>query len=317
MSAFGQGEAGLALVIGNANYTAFPPLPACAASASLVSARLRAAGYDVTAKSDLSNGATGGVVAGLSQSLSARPEAPAIIYVCGYGGSLNGKDFVLPASASLARPSDLLTEGVIARIFTSLASDGRTSPVVVVLDLARDPSASLAAPSGALARDPSPGSLGVAIAVEGKPPSAATNFAASLARQLSAPPVDAAGFLGRVAAKLPADGVTTVAGVKDSTVAGVLVGPAPTPAPAPASPPAAVPAASSAPSLPDEAAMSEADRKKVQAALAVLGYYDGRIDGIFGADSRAAIRRWQHEVGVEMTGQLTGAEATRMVAEKH
>jgi peptidoglycan hydrolase-like protein with peptidoglycan-binding domain len=59
--------------------------------------------------------------------------------------------------------------------------------------------------------------------------------------------------------------------------------------------------------------MTHADRRDVQIALARLGYYDGRIDGQFGPDTRAAIRRWQHEVGAEMTGALSGTQATRLV----
>jgi peptidoglycan hydrolase-like protein with peptidoglycan-binding domain len=59
--------------------------------------------------------------------------------------------------------------------------------------------------------------------------------------------------------------------------------------------------------------MTHADRRDVQIALARLGYYDGQIDGLFGPDARAAIRRWQHEVGAEMTGMLSGTHATRLV----
>ena len=59
--------------------------------------------------------------------------------------------------------------------------------------------------------------------------------------------------------------------------------------------------------------MTYADRRDVQIALARLGYYDGRIDGVIGPDTRAAIRRWQHEIGAEMTGALSGAQATRLV----
>jgi peptidoglycan hydrolase-like protein with peptidoglycan-binding domain len=60
--------------------------------------------------------------------------------------------------------------------------------------------------------------------------------------------------------------------------------------------------------------MSLADRRRVQAALAVLGYYDGRVDGQFGQETRAAIRRFQHEIGAEMTGRLTSEQASRLVA---
>jgi peptidoglycan hydrolase-like protein with peptidoglycan-binding domain len=62
--------------------------------------------------------------------------------------------------------------------------------------------------------------------------------------------------------------------------------------------------------------MTHADRRDVQIALARLGYYDGRIDGQFGPDTRAAIRRWQHEVGAEMTGALSGTQATRLVGQQ-
>jgi hypothetical protein len=103
--------------------------------------------------------------------------------------------------------------------------------------------------------------------------------------------------------------------------------PAPPSAAIAASPPAATPAPppvaaraplslpdSSAPSLPDESAMTDDQRHRVQRALSQLGYYDGRPDGIFGPDTRAAIRRWQYEEHQPMTGHLTGAEASRLAA---
>ena len=62
--------------------------------------------------------------------------------------------------------------------------------------------------------------------------------------------------------------------------------------------------------------MTHADRRDVQIALARMSYYDGQIDGLFGADTRAAIRRWQHEVGADMTGTLSGAQATRLVSQQ-
>jgi peptidoglycan hydrolase-like protein with peptidoglycan-binding domain len=66
--------------------------------------------------------------------------------------------------------------------------------------------------------------------------------------------------------------------------------------------------------MPDEDKMMEADRRRVQAALAVLGYYGGRVDGQFGPETRAAIRRFQHEIGADMTGRLTAEQAGRLVA---
>ena len=65
--------------------------------------------------------------------------------------------------------------------------------------------------------------------------------------------------------------------------------------------------------MPSDEQMTDSDRRRVQTALVRLGYYDGTIDGIFGPDSRAAIRRYQHELGADMSGRLTAAQASRLV----
>jgi peptidoglycan hydrolase-like protein with peptidoglycan-binding domain len=65
--------------------------------------------------------------------------------------------------------------------------------------------------------------------------------------------------------------------------------------------------------MPDEARMSRAERLRVQETLQRLGYYKGQADGIFGPLTRAAIRRFQGDIGAEMTGRLTADEASRLV----
>jgi len=60
--------------------------------------------------------------------------------------------------------------------------------------------------------------------------------------------------------------------------------------------------------------MTDADRRRIQGALLRLGYYDGRVDGIFGPDTRAAIRRFQHEIGAEMSGRITPEQSGRLLA---
>lgn len=110
---------------------------------------------------------------------------------------------------------------------------------------------------------------------------------------------------------------------------------APEPAPPPAAAPAPAPAvtASATPSAPQPApspvpapeaaattmvpsnalaTYTDADRRRVQAALAHLGYYGGRVDGVFGPESLAATRRYQHELGAEMTGRLTIEQFRRL-----
>jgi hypothetical protein len=43
----------------------------------------------------------------------------------------------------------------------------------------------------------------------------------------------------------------------------------------------------------------------VQTDLAQLGYYNGPIDGLFGADTRTALTRYQVDRGLQVTGSLT------------
>ena len=84
----------------------------------------------------------------------------------------------------------------------------------------------------------------------------------------------------------------------------------------PSAPPistAVLPSAPPATAEPAEASMSEADRRQVQEALHRLDYYHGPVDGIFGPLTRAAIRRFQHDIGAEITGYLTAEEASRLV----
>jgi peptidoglycan hydrolase-like protein with peptidoglycan-binding domain len=66
--------------------------------------------------------------------------------------------------------------------------------------------------------------------------------------------------------------------------------------------------------MPDESRMSKADRLRVQDMLHRLGYYKWHVDGVFGPLTRAAIRRFQHDIGAEMTGRLTAEEASRLIS---
>ena len=73
------------------------------------------------------------------------------------------------------------------------------------------------------------------------------------------------------------------------------------------------PPAPAATSIPAQSGMGTADRQRVQDALRRLGYYNGPIDGSFGPLTRAAVRRFQQDIGAASTGFLTGEEASRLV----
>jgi hypothetical protein len=301
----------IALVIGNADYTAYPALPACSASAGLVASQLTRAGFAVKLKSNLSNGAFGAALSDFADQARQAPQSGALVYICAYGGSVDGRDFILPVSASLTRPSDIMTEGLVARSALSFAA-ARSGASILAIDLVHDPAIGLGPPTGSAAAGQLAQTASVLIVSETRPPAAATLFAAAVAKQSAAADANAATLLPNVAHALAGAAGVTIAGVKGAATAAALSGP---PAPAePAAPAASVPPpAAREAAMPDDDTMMPSQRRLVQIALAKLGYYDGRLDGIFGPDSRAAIRRYQHEIGAPMSGTLTAAQASHLV----
>lgn len=67
------------------------------------------------------------------------------------------------------------------------------------------------------------------------------------------------------------------------------------------------PGALDAPRL-DADALSRDERRAIQSALQSLGFYRGRVDGLFGRGTAAAVRRFQAARGVARTGALTLAD---------
>ena len=159
-----------------------------------------------------------------------------------------------------------------------------------------------------------PDGLGLVAASQAKPPDAPTSLAAALVANLKGPEVQVASLLDAVQQQVGANRSVTLSALRPPVVPGYLAGaPPPTPQTTAAPIAAAQPIPAPSVAMPSDEQMTDSDRRGVQTALARLGYYDGRIDGIFGPDSRAAIRRYQHELGADMSGRLTAAQASRLV----
>jgi peptidoglycan hydrolase-like protein with peptidoglycan-binding domain len=58
--------------------------------------------------------------------------------------------------------------------------------------------------------------------------------------------------------------------------------------------------------------LSREDKRNIQRDLAVLGYYNSGIDGLFGPGTRGGIRSWQQANGLQVTGYLDAAQVTRL-----
>jgi hypothetical protein len=321
-----------ALVIGDATYNTLPQLPACLLSAHSVTSALRGLGFDVVEREDASSGGTDGAIGEFAKRLAAAPGAAAFVYTCTYATAFNDRAFLLPASANIVRPADVLTQGVLAKSLLDVVARGGAGAAVVAMDVVPAPGSTATTGLDTLAQGSLPDALGIIAASQVKPQDAPTPLAAALVASLKPPAVQVGPLLAAVQQQLGASKAVTLAALRLPATSGDLAGapppPPPTvpatakasaPTPAPASTPApaqiTAPAANGAPSptaFPADEQMTEADRRRVQTVLARLGYYDGQVDGIFGSDTRAAIRRYQHELGAAMTGRLTSAQATKL-----
>lgn len=299
-----------ALVIGNATYSYLPKLPPCTGSANVVAAALRAGGFQVSKKTNLSSGAMEAAIAAFGAKAAGEPK---LIYVCGYVGGYNRRDFLLPTSASVGSPPDLLAQGLLARSVLTIPGAAGGLVLLDAIPLPQAPPVPLEAK----------GRVGVALVAEGNPAADPTPFAALLAQRLAHPPATTDQVVAGLRKALPAGSGARVLSL--AVPAPVTWNKPPPPAHPPAPPPAAkasasppaapaaAPAPPPAPTFPDESRMTPFQLRQVQIALAQLGYYSGRIDGLAGPETTAAVRRFQQELRQPVTGTLTGAQATRLL----
>jgi hypothetical protein len=297
-----------ALVIGNGNYTSMPPLPGCLLSAHATAAALRNLGFNVTEREDASSGGTDAAIGEFSKLLAASPGAVAVVYLCAYAIGFNDRPFVLPVTAAVTRPADVLTQGVLAKSLLDALVRSGAGLALLALDLVPTPGATTVSGLDALLQATLPDPLGAIVASQLLPPDTPTPLATALVAKLRGPEVPISALLTGVREQLANAKSVTVAALRIPTELGYLAG---APAPPPAAPTIAPQPAQA--NLPDEDQMTEGDRRRVQAALVRLGYYAGQVDGRFGPDTRAAIRRYQHELDAAMTGRLTATQASKLV----
>lgn len=340
-SAVAQSGARIALVIGN---TAYPtPVPACAASARAVVAALTTRGFDVMERSDMNLGEFDAAISNLAHRMEAAPGANVLVYFCGRATEFNGRAFLLPVTAVIDRDFDLLTQGVLAKVIPDALVRGGARTAILVLD---------AFPKGVipefagLSNQAQAAEIGLLAANEPSGEHDVTRVAAALAADIASPSWTFNSTVASVQQRLAKAGSTQV--VRSALSPPRSDQPAPPPAPvasaapgptivAPSIPQAAAPpAAPSTAAAPapagaqalavtgsgpaaalDEARMTEADRRRIQLALAAGGHYNGRIDGNLGPETRSAIKRFQIEIRAEPSGVLTPEQTARLLQLLH
>jgi hypothetical protein len=294
---------------------------------------------------DGSNAQMGNAISTFGDAVAASPESVAIAYVCGYAVGYDGRLFLLPASARLLRDTDVLTQGVAARLLASTVLKAGARAGFVLLDVVGQPGAAqpgAAQPgAGALPLDGlvTPASLGsnglAALQTLGPMPAGPTPLAAAIAAVLASVDLEGGALLdgireavaGKPQLALAAFSPTAPAWINGGPVRQPVAAARPLPEPPPlpaavspgvvkAAPPPAPPSAQAvlSPAANAPAVLGDLDRRRVQLALQRLGYYAGAVDGVYGPESLGAIRRFQHELGAEMTGRLTNDQARRLLA---
>jgi hypothetical protein len=322
----------IALVISNEQYASMPALARCSASATVVRDALRGIGFDVVERSNLSRGEFDTAIGALARRAAASPSALAALYYCGYAVEFNGRSFVLPTSANITRDYDVLTQGIISKSLVDSLIRAKESTGFVLLDVFRTPDTSATTGLGGLIEQMQPSNFAVIGssnngAAEG--PTAASlalrdqaaerelslgAFINGMRRQLSKDAAVTAHFVSAIGSPSFLAGGPRVASPSAAAQPTASTAPAAAavrPAPSVEAPPAAPPPPRQV--MADEDQMSEQDRRRIQVILATMGYYAGRIDGTFGPETRAAIRRYQFEIKAELTGHLNAEQATRLV----
>ena len=319
----------IALVIANARYGGMPELARCPPSAALVRDALREKGFEIVERNDLGRGESDAAIGALARRATAQPPAFAALYYCGYALEFNGRSFLLPVSANIARENDVLTQGIISKSLVDSLARVPEAAGFVLLDTFQPPGASTNGVARLVEQVQSSrfAVIGVGNSKAGQGPTAA---AQAVHDRVAGNKVPLEKFVNGLRDQLAKESTVAAYVVpatgQPSYLAGAPAPPSPPaaqpptpvavqPPPQPAPPPAATPTAPPARQIVmvDEDRMSDQDRRQVQVALATMGYYSGRLDGVFGPETKAAIRRYQFEIKDELTGHLTAEQATRLV----
>lgn len=289
-----------ALVVAMSDYHSLPPLPQCRIAGRNVAAALRDVGFEVSETNDIGNAALNATLSGFAQ--KAPPQSVLIVYYCGYTAAFNGRSFLVPVSAELATADRIMVEGVAATAVANVLANADARAAIAALDLAPAPDKSEPISEAMLSPVNSPPEV-TTLALSQSVPGGLGN---GLAGRLRKPSVN----LRTLVEQTQEDwkwqlGITlalTNLPPADIHLRGDQQDKTPSAAATPAEAGADV-----------EGQMSLPERQRVQSRLRALGLYDGPIDGIFGDQTRAAIRRYQQANGLPPTGYLDVTGASRLL----
>ena len=137
-------QAKVALVIGNGAYRDHRPLETAGADTTAVAEALRALGFQVIARKDVSNGGFRAALSDFSRAL--RPGGIALFYYMGHALQIEGRNFMLPVGSRMRRATDRITLAIPLGTVLNLMERSRARANVVLLDAAYPDAISAAQP---------------------------------------------------------------------------------------------------------------------------------------------------------------------------
>jgi hypothetical protein len=289
-------------------------------SGGLIAAALRRARFEVNEQSNLSNGRIAAAISDFSDAVAGAPETVAVVYACGYAVDFERRAFLLPVTSNLERPTDVLSQGLLERQIVNAFAKIPVQAGLLLFDTwalpGSQPQADSALDFSAVAQAGQLGNWGF-IGAHGTvaQPSGSSALVNALTDQLAEPTLEVSSLIHQwqtSASATPGLISTALVPDKPAWLNGGPLAPQAIAAPAPA---ATAKAGQQDAAL--SATLNEADKRRIQLALARLGYYTGHVDGQYGAATTTAIRRYQQESGNEATGILTQGEAAALLRDGH
>ena len=129
----------LALVIGNANYTAVTRLKNSANDAKLIGARLRSLGFDVSEALDLDRAAMSRAVDGFADRIKqSGKDAVSVLYYAGHGLEDRSANYLVPVNAVIRKNEDIAPQSLsVKQVADKLAASGNQLNILII-DACRD-----------------------------------------------------------------------------------------------------------------------------------------------------------------------------------
>ena len=136
-AAFAQNR--VALVIGQSAYRSATPLPNPTNDAKMMAGLLTAAGFEVTAASDLMQNELRQAIGDFAGKVAAKgPNTVALVFYAGHGLQIDGENFLVPVDASLKREADVPLQSLRLNDVMNTLASVPTLMRIVMLDACRN-----------------------------------------------------------------------------------------------------------------------------------------------------------------------------------